>query len=234
LSLQTYLVATGYSVDVKVDRVGDQKKITSFQIIDPTQEPEKVVQNLPVDSQGRLLVNYYGPQNTLPYVSAKDIFSDSPYIEVSRYSHKTDSGVAHKVDLVKKAEFFKNKTAILGVTSVAVYDLRNTPVAANFPGPEIHLTLLANLFENNFLKRLPHEEVILPTLILLIGLGLTAILTFVGAFRTVVCLSATLIIGFVIDKFVFEKLNYIVSSFFFFFLIVGVHFSMLFYKYFSE
>lgn len=235
LALQTYLLATGHRADVTIEAGGQQKKITSFKIMDPQQDPETVVQDVPVDSQGRILVNYYGPQHTLQYVSAKDLFSDDKHITVYIRERENEFGqiLLHQ-QKQDKAEFFKDKSVILGVTSIGVYDLRSTPVAANFPGPEIHLTVLGNLFQKQYLRRLAHESVQLPVLMLVLGVTLTLLIAFWGALSTVISLFVTVIAVVFVDKYVYDRYGVITSSSFVIIEVMSLHFALLIFKYFSE
>jgi len=235
LALQTYLLAKGYRAEVGVKKVNGQKTIASFRILDPSTNPEQTVADLPVDAQGRLLVNFYGPANTLPRVSAKDLLSDGDDVTVWYFRGFDERGSSRFAPEKKsKTSFFKNRAAIVGVTSIAVYDLRNTPVAANFPGTEIHLTMLANLLEGQFLKKPPQEEIVLPVVMVGLGFLLTVVLSLMGAFSTIVCMSVVFIAVFFVDRFVFENMHFLVSSLFVYVEVLTLHFALLVYKYFSE
>jgi adenylate cyclase len=235
LALQTYLAATGYRADVKIEKLNGKKQIVSFTIKDPSVEPEKVVQEIPVDAEGRLIINYYGPTATLPQVSAKDLFSDEETITVLTRAPKGGQGqLVLEKSQVNKKEYFKNKAVILGVTAMAVYDLRNTPVAANYPGPEIHQTVLANLFNQQYFTRLAHEDVTLPLLLLALGLLLTVSLSFMGPLYSVIFMSAALAAFVWLDQFIFSTHHVLYSSIFFFLEIPLTTFSILVFKYASE
>ncbi len=235
LALQTYLTGTGFRADVKVENVGERKNITSFQIIDPQTDPEKVVHNLPVDQYGRMVLSYYGPSFTFPIVSAKDLFSDDEKIGVMTHdgNHGQDQ-VRLKVEYFPKKEFFKDKMVILGVTAVGLYDLRNTPVAANYPGPEIHLTMMGNLYDGQFLKHAKTESWLLPIGLLALGLLISGGLVWAGALGSVVSFAALLALNIVFDWFLFAKYSILYSSVFVLLLIGAVHFTVFMYKYFSE
>jgi adenylate cyclase len=141
LALQAYLLATNHQA-VFVPKVENNiKTIGAVKIKDMT--TEKDVMNLPVDSNGRLLVNYYGRRNSIPYVSARDLFrNDNPEMFISI------NGESLKVN---KAEWLKDKSAIMGPTATGIFDLRNTPVEKDLPGVEIHLSVLGNLFDQSFM-----------------------------------------------------------------------------------
>src|SRR5690606_3833729 len=75
LALQTYLVATGYRAEITIGldpENPEQKIIQKFSIINPNTDPETLVTHVPVDGQGRLLINYLGPTSTIPYLPAKE------------------------------------------------------------------------------------------------------------------------------------------------------------------
>lgn len=235
LALQTYLAGTGYRADVKVDMVSGKKKITSFQIINQALDPEVVVQDLPIDNYGRMMINYYGSSFTIPVVSAKDLFSDDEQIGVmTQESSYGQDQIRLKVEKYNKKEFFKDKMVLLGVTAVGLYDLRSTPVAANYPGPEIHLTMIANLYEGRFLKQLAKEEISLPIALFCLGTLMSLMLAWTGALSSILSLAVLLPASFYVDRYLFTKYQILYSSVFVVFLITSVHFSVFIYKYFSE
>lgn len=85
---------------------------------------------IPVDHRGNLLVPWYGPPGTFPYVSATDV-------------------------LEQRVEPGKLEDAIvlLGTSAPGLLDLRATPVHHVFPGVEIHASLIAGILEQNLLHR---------------------------------------------------------------------------------
>lgn len=147
LALQAYLLATGYQA-VFVPKVENNIKTISHVIIRDI-ENEKDIMSLPVDSNGRLIINYYGRRNSLPYVSARELFhNDNPEMTVRLSGRET---------IVNKAQWLKDKTAVMGPTATGIFDLRNTPVEKDLPGVETHLTMLGNLFDQSFMK-VPQNE----------------------------------------------------------------------------
>lgn len=235
LALQTYLAATGYRADIKVEKIKNKKEITAFEIKDPSKDPEVLVQELPVDHLGQLLVNFYGPQNTLPYISAKDLFSEDDELTVYRYFKNNDYGrISLTPEKVSKKKFLKGKSAIVGVTAMSVYDLRNTPVDPNFPGPEIHLTVLSNLFNQQFIKHLPNEVYLLPAFLLVLGVLMSVALSFSSASLSVMGMLACLGAIFWLDKFVFDNFHIMFSSVFAMIEIPLITFSVLAWKYSHE
>ncbi len=83
---------------------------------------------VPSDEYGRVMINYRGGSQTYPHVSVADILNG-------------------KVE----AEPFKNGIVLVGVTAVAVYDLRVTPFGGVFPGLEIHANVIDSIFSGDAL-----------------------------------------------------------------------------------
>lgn len=241
LALQSYVVAKGYRAEVKLvkntsPRVKSsrvEKKIASFQIFD---SEDKKVMDLPVDSSGRTLVNYYGKQMSLPYVPASEIFSESEemFYYVNQVSAQTKQNEFKKVFTTKK-EFFKGRSVMVGATAIGIYDLRTTPLEANYPGPEIHLTMLANLYDHNFLKYWEAESKYFSWIILAFGIVISLLWSQLGAVSSFVSLLVTIPIIFAADLLVLSKFQFVSSGFLMLIILAFVsNFTITFYKYFTE
>lgn len=187
IALQTYLIATGHRADVEINTDPDhpgQKIISKFKIIDPSKDPEEVIADVPVDSQGQLKINYSGGRNMYPYLPAKELFNGKDTVTISVVERDPETGkwMPGPIEkVVKKAEFIKDKAFIFGATAIGVYDLRVTPFEKNYPGPETHVTTLGNLFKKNFLKYHPDELKIMLAVLILMGVGLTLVISHTGA-----------------------------------------------------
>lgn len=151
LALQSYLTATGYQAIFKIDRLRKSARVSSVEIKDISSEPEKTVAQIPVNSAGQMLVNYYGKQNTVYYVSAKEILTGSNRLEYFVRHHTSGSQYTVEKKSAVKTDFLKNKNIIFGATAVGIYDIRTTPNDINYPGPEIHASVLSNLLQSDFL-----------------------------------------------------------------------------------
>lgn len=179
LALQTYLVAhPGYQAQVEIGvdpRNEHQKSIKSFRIIDLNQEDEaqQEVVRIPVDGQGRLKINYAGPQKTYAHISAKDLLNDSPEMRVSQRGLD---------EVVKKADFLKDKILLVGATAVGIYDLRVTPFDKNFPGPETHVTVLDNLEDLDFIRVNPDEAKAMIWALAILGILVSVAIAYSGPF----------------------------------------------------
>lgn len=241
LALQSYLISKGYRAEVKLQKKArpksaissEEKVISTFSIVD---SDDKKVMDIPVDSSGRTLINYYGKQMTLPYVPAAEIFSQSE--EMFYYINQTNAATRQnevKKIFTTKKEFFKGRSVIVGATAIGIYDLRTIPLEANYPGPEIHLTQLANLFDAKILRYWGDEGRYLPWGILIFGLLTSFLWSQLGAVASFVSLVVTIPLIFAADLYIFTKLGMIFSGFLFLIILAFIsNFTITFYKYFTE
>ncbi len=86
--------------------------------------------SLPVNEQGALSLNYYGPGGSFPTISAADVLAGKVPVNALR-----------------------GKLVFLGTTETAIYDMRATPFDPALPGVEIHATVAANALDKRFLLR---------------------------------------------------------------------------------
>lgn len=109
---------------------------------------------IPVDTAGRMLINYRGPGETFPHYSISDIIQD-------------------RLD----PELFRDRIVLVGATATGIYDLRVTPFSTVYPGIEIHATVIDNILHEDFLKR-PDWTFIADLLaVLLLGLLMVPVLS---------------------------------------------------------
>ena len=85
---------------------------------------------VPTDENGALLINYYGPGETIPHFSATEILQN-----------ELPEGT------------FKDKIVIVGSVAQGAHDLRNTPFDTGLPGLEIHATAIENIVNNDFIEK---------------------------------------------------------------------------------
>ena len=238
LALQTYLIAKSYRADVKIEKskTTGAKSLTNFTIIDPSTEPERKVAELPIDSSGQILINYYGPQMSLPYVPAKELFTDRDTLRVLRSVPHENSSQQKiiKADLVGKKEFLHGKNLIVGITAEALYDLRNTPTEPNYPGPEIHLTALANLLDQDFLKTLRNEILWLPLYIFAIGMVLSVFFSILNSIHSFVIVNLFLFSTVAFDFWLFVSQQIKTSGIFLSLSIILVYSVTTIFRFFTE
>lgn len=102
---------------------------------------------IPIDSQGQALINYYGPSYTIPNFPIVDILK-------------------RKVP----PEKLKGKAVIVGGAAVGMADLWPNPFTPTFLGVEKQATVVDNILQNNFLRLPRYVKAINMALILVFGL----------------------------------------------------------------
>ncbi|NUN05109.1 MAG: adenylate/guanylate cyclase domain-containing protein [Bdellovibrio sp.] len=236
LALQSYLLSGPYRAEVKMQTaVGGTKTIQEFNIYDTSKEPEKKIATYPVDKSGQMLINYYGRQMSFPYVSAKELFNNRPTIRVQRGRINAQTkALEFEEKEYPRAEFFKGRSVLVGATAIGLYDLRNTPVEANYPGPELHLTMLANLLDQNFLKLWPFEARAMPWIILAVGILLSIALAWMGSISSIFVFLGTVTILAGADIWFFTQKHTLLHSVFLYFNVFAVFFAIQVFKYFTE
>lgn len=214
LALQSWLLANPRRIEVKGSVSERSRSVDGINVIDTSKAEESSDGNLPVDKSGDLIINYYGRQMALPYISASEVLNDRPTIRVQRSSQKSGSAeVVIEVTEVNKADFFKDRSLIFGATAVGIYDLRNTPLEANYPGPEIHLTVLANLLDKSFLKNWGNETLWIPWIILLLCLSIALLCSYFGVITSSLLFASLLGFALLTDWILFDHYGILIKSF---------------------
>ncbi len=103
---------------------------------------------IPVERGGLFRVKFYGPGQTFRHVSAGDVI-------------RGDAAACQAV---------RGKVALVGATAMGLYDLRPNPFETNYPGVEIHASVIENVIRQDYLVRPAWMET--AELVLLLGLGL--------------------------------------------------------------
>ncbi len=234
LALQAYLAATGYQALFKLENVKNQKKISSVDLLDVSGEKDRLVSTLPTNFEGKLLIDYYGKQNTIRYISAKELLTNSPKLVYTVKTPTTNGLFLVEKVTVNKAEFLKNKNVIFGATAVGIYDIRTTPTDITYPGPEIHATVLSNLLNSQYLAYDKFEAVNAPAMFFVFIL-----ITLVIFIKTGIRTSSILFVLFAGLLFGIQRNNYLQgvtfqSSFMFFVLLSTAFLTVFIYKYFFQ
>ena len=86
--------------------------------------------SVPTDESGRILINYRGREKTFPHIPVTDIMNRNV-----------------------SPDKLKDKIVLVGATAIAIYDLRVTPFANEFPGLEIHANIIDNILNDRILHR---------------------------------------------------------------------------------
>lgn len=127
---------------------------------------------IPVDSDGRMLITYFGNFKKFRYISYADVLME-----------------------MVPAEYFKDKIVIIGATAAGLMDLRVVPFSNNFPGPEIHANIIHTLMTGKFVRVVPWWL----SLAVVVGFGL---LTVFISLRFKPVVSGAILLGLVIAYFI--------------------------------
>ncbi len=141
---------------------------------------------LPLNNDGKLILNWYGPQWSFNYI---------PLWEISAAIKKSDRAFLDKN--------LKGKIVFIGVTANSLSDIKSTPVSSLYPGVEVQATFLNNILDNNFIKRInPVFDILISILIaFLVGFG---VMNFKSPVKSVLLLFG-LNIGYFILSLLFMK-----------------------------
>lgn len=138
LALDALSVLTGLDAGVVADASGvTSVRLGSFEI--------------PVDSGGRLTLNFYSRKEPIPIYSAADVLS----------------GEVGEEELAGRVVF-------VGVTEIGISDLVATPIQASFPGVAIHATVAANILQEFHLVKNLDTDLINVALMFLVPLLMVA------------------------------------------------------------
>ena len=106
--------------------------------------------NVPLDSRGSVLLSWYGkggPNGAFPYY---------PVVALLKSAIDEDRGLIPQVP----SSTFKDKYIIVGSNATGLFDFRATPFTRyeKYPAMELHATLLTNLLQRDFVKRISPEK----------------------------------------------------------------------------
>jgi len=233
MALQSYLIAKNYRAQVLVEQKKDELFVKKVSIYD--MESDQLIMNIPVDPQGQMIIKYYGPRFSIPYIPAKEFFYKNEKIKIQEAAIDPATGKSGiKETYVNRMGALKDKSLIVGATAVGLYDLRNTPVEPNYPGPEIHMTALNNLLRKDFLRIWEQESSKLPWIILAIGILATLAWSFSGFFVSFFLFFGFLFLIITVDLILFTKFGLLWHSIFIYLQILSLFFILQLYKYFAE
>ncbi|MDI6785996.1 MAG: adenylate/guanylate cyclase domain-containing protein [bacterium] len=137
---------------------------------------------IPIDKEGRMLVNYTGPAYSFQYI---------PYYWV----------------LEKRVpkEIFEDKIILFGTSAAGLMDLRSTPFSRSFPGVEIHANIIHNIKNSNYLAGVSKGFTF--CIVLLLGAIVGLFSSFFGLISSVITVFFILIFYVITTLYYFEMLN---------------------------
>ncbi len=136
-------------------------------------ESEQANFTIPVDEDVSTLIPYRGGQGSFRYISVADVLHDR---------------IA--------PEELKDKIVLIGTTAPGLLDMRSTPVAAVYPGVEVHANMIAGIIDQNLKQKPPYVMGVEIVTLLILGVALSLLLPLLtpakSTLLTVVMLAGTL------------------------------------------
>lgn len=166
---------------------------------------------IPMDTDCMCHINYYGPNETIPYYSFADVLTG-------------------KVP----PETFKGKAAIVGGAAVGLGDMWPNPFVRSFWGVEAQATIVDNILSQNFLKCPGCIKYINTAIVLFIGLVLGIFSSRINM-RAMMCLCLAAVVVFVTaNQYIFVKQKLILLFVLPLIEITLIYTAVSAYKYFTE
>ncbi len=118
---------------------------------------------VPLDRNGFAILRFRGPSQTHATVSIASVI-------------ESELRLREGGDSLVPLDQFRNKYVFVGFTAPGLFDLKSSPVAAVYPGVEIHATFLDNLLSGDFIRETPllWRAVFVLALAILAGMALRA------------------------------------------------------------
>ncbi len=116
---------------------------------------------IPIDGEGRAILRYRGPSTTHKAFTAAAIVQADLQIQ---------DGQEPAVD----PALFRDKYVFFGFSAPGLFDLKPSPMTGDYPGVEIHATMLDNILSGDFIRPWPAAATILLLLLLCIGAAMAA------------------------------------------------------------
>ena len=166
---------------------------------------------IPTDENGHMLINYLGPEKTFPEYSITDILQG-----------KVPKGT------------FKDKIVLVGATAIGLYDMRNTPFAAVYPGLEVHATVIDNILEKAFIHKPKWTRIFDAMAIVLFALIMGILIPRLSAIKGVVLTSGLFVLYIFVTQWLFTHALLWVNMVYPLLGLVLIYTSLTIYRYLTE
>lgn len=197
MGLKAVMVAKGYGLMANIERNPYDYYLKGVREMSFTDEEGSPIKKIPVDFEGALPINYAGPQQMFPYLSVSELFNGKDEMMIEQ---RVDGKI--KELIVNKKDFIKDRIFLVGATATGIYDLRVTPFAENFPGPETHVNIIDNLLREDYLKTSKDEPPYVLGMMLIAGILMSFAISHLGALSGLV-ISVSLLGGTLFADFQF-------------------------------
>lgn len=232
LAMQMYLLSEKKRAEIlfSEQKSSPVKYIKEFLIKDIDNDKAPAL-DLKVDEFARIRLNYLGGTNSFYYISAKDLLEKNS--DVIRVQIKKSNGSTTD-EIVKKADFFKDRSVLVGASALGIGDIRNTPVQVAMPGPETHLNAYANLIDKNYVLDVKNSAQIIPIATLILGLLATLIWSLSSSLVSPIILSLTLFSAWQLDLQLFLRTQIMTTTWPLYLVLILTFLGILIFKYFTE
>ena len=161
--------------------------------------------SVPLDSDGRYLINWYGPEQAFPSLTIHQTIRMALADHELRCPPATcpdplywnDLGFSREIsreEIDAHAALFRGKIVLVGANASDLSDVWSNPFSEAFPGVEVHATVLRNLLDGQMLERAPAAARILALLLVALACGLGAALA--GVDKKGLVLFAAVLAGY--------------------------------------
>lgn len=175
---------------------------------------------IPRYDRGSMLLNYYGPNQTIPYISFAQVIDDASFQTMDEMLVEEDINLFD----ASTAALFKNKIVLVGSVMAEERDIHSVPIqnpdgTSTMNGVEIHATAVQNILDQNYITVADRETEI--TVVLLLSIIAFYVLLRIKQIKTrfgmlveagVVVLVLLLIFGiFEVSVFLFTGSNTLIN-----------------------
>ena len=145
---------------------------------------------VPIDAKGRVVLRYRGPTGTHQAFGAAGVIQSELRLQ---------AGEAPNID----PEVFRGKYVFLGASAPGLKDLKPAPVDGDYPGVELHATLLDNLLARDAIRDPPRAAVL--ALVFALSLAAALAITLVsGSWKNVGLFVLFLPVPFVVGAWAYQ------------------------------
>lgn len=166
---------------------------------------------IPTDENGRMLINYLGPEKTFPTYSITDFLHG-----------KIPEGT------------LTDKIVLVGATAVGLYDMRNTPFATVYPGLEVHATVIDNILKMEFIHKPKWTKVFDALAIVLFALLMGALIPRLSAIKGVLLMSGLFVFYILLCQWLFTHALLWINMVYPLLALVLMYASLTVYRYLTE
>ena len=141
---------------------------------------------IPVDRYGRSILRFRGSLDRYHPYSAHHILMSKEAFE---------TGTGDKLDLYLPPEEFNGTYVFFGFYAQGLFDIASTPISSLYPGVGMHVTMLDNILQGDFIRQ---STLLFDTLLILIVVTLVSLLAFLLHRVPLVITGLVLILGGII------------------------------------